>query len=636
MIKDDIKNLVVLDTIKESLELLDSDIMPQSESHPLVSGIENVPSQLISTNYRQWTNTFTTFPLSPLEGRVHFIKDSFLHFKFNINFQIVLSTAITQDIYMYVGPRDTASIFNQLTLMMDNNTIWNTSYHQIESAISLAALPASVIDHSPDYATIDKLLHNKDTPMKLIRLTSGSSGTLEYSLTYDLSIDLNRLCIPFSNLEYITSNMGNLRLKVYINNIADSFYYFVVPPSINKVLTTATASQIQQHTNASGLLCLNPIMWGTSTTNITNYVDIPIAREYNMLIGTAADNSSIYQNEPSTIRVAFIGSPGASSTYFITFDVADINQTCFDLEEDGWNKLCEYFGSMGKVILPAQQFTTTNFNNGSNNITELTTSVATLNTGSLFPNPLIGFAGGNNITDIIITYPMSNHQTCLLNPFIVQSQCLLDGKPINATPYDKISGRAIKDFTNACIDTDHEEINTDYLYSLQFPPFIQVSSGDAEPSDSYFYGTYDTGAIGANTFTGFNYLINHLKSNNGYCDNYIKNPNLYMLVFETGIPDSFHTGACISEFSNRQAMIRLTGTYPTQQNTFNYCSTGQQPYNSSTLNTYGYQWYPTIGNVNANAYLSVLCDICIVLDYDNNFNTCTAGYVSYAKPYLTE
>lgn len=616
MIQDDIKNLVVLDSIKESLELLDSDIMPQSETHPIVSGIENVPSQLISTTYGNFSSNFTTFPLSPLEGRVHYIKDSFLHFVFNIRFQIVKPSATSKPNYLYIGPRDTSSIFNQIMLLMDNNTIWNTSFHHIESAIALAAFPASLVDHSPNYATIDKLLANKETPMQLITIPA-ASGTYSYILKYDLTIDLNRLCVPFSNLEFITSNMGNLRLKVFINNIADAFYYFVLPQSSAPLASNGTSTEFIQYFNTSGLLCLNPVLWNSSSNNISYYVDIPV-----FTTDTVNQSEAATELSHTTSKIAFIGVPADNvSNPFINTVSADICQTCFDLEEEGWTKLCEYFSSIGKVILPAQQFTTNQFTNGTNGslINYNATTAATLSANGTFPTPLIGFAGGNNITDVIVTFPMDNHQTCLLHPFATSIQCLLDGKPINSVPYTKISGRAIADFTNACIDTDKDEINSDYLYSLQFPPYI-ASNGIIEVDDSYLFDqmqtTYET-----------------LKRDNGSDGNYIKNPNLCMLVFETGIPDSFHTGACISEFSNRQAMIRLTAQYSTQRDLYDYlANTGSF---TSTV-TSGHQWFPTVGINYASAYVSVLCDICIVLDYDSSYNTCTSGYVSYAKPYLTE
>lgn len=627
MINSDIKNLVVLDAIKETLEMVDSDILPQSESHPIVSGIENVPSQLISRSLGQWTNTFTTFPLSPLEGRVHYIKDSFLHFKFTINFGITvvnsqsLENVATSYIYLAIGPRDTSSIFNQLTLLMDNNTIWNTSYHHIESAISLAALPASVIDHNPNYATIDKLLAGKNTPMQIIRLDASVTTLQQFQLKYDLTIDLNRLCVPLSNIQFITSNMGNLRLKVYINDIANAFYYFVLPPSVTSFVKTPTANLLNMQFSTNSLLCLNPVIWNASSTSNINYLEVPMyATQAINIDGT----SSQVCNTFATAKLAFVANASDIDNTFITFDQADICQTCFDLEEDGWSKLCEYFASIGKVILPAQQFSTTAFNNGDGNFTAIGTNT------SAFSLPLVGFAPGNNITDVILTFPVQNHLSCLVNPYFRNVQCLLDGKPINNTPYEKIAARAITDFTNACIDTDNEEINTDYLYSLQFPPYINISTSTSVDDSTYFFDNM------LNEYT-------HRKFNLGVTNSDIKNANLFMMVFQTGIPDSFHTGAAISEFSQRQTMIRLTGSTYNTNDINNYLMLrdgGTGAIVSSTYYTdatiYNCQFFPTPANIQCGSYISTLCDVCIVLDYNASFNSCTSGYISYAKPYLAD
>lgn len=655
MLGSDLKQLVVLDEIKDKLEMLDSDIIPESLSHPLVSGIENVPTSIISQNGSSFSSSFTTFPLSPLQGRVNSLKDNFLNIIVDVNFGINVCENLPKDVYIAVGPRDTSSIFNQITLLIDNNTIWNTTYHQTESAIALAALPASVVDHNNQYATVDKLLGFKDTPMKIIKIPAGDYNNtdtngrkLNYQLEYSFTIDLNRLCVPLSNINYITSNMGNLRLKVYMQNIMQSFYYFVLPASNTSSGTFSDVNTFKENISFcnNGLLALNPINWGTcSDTSATqhifsnpNYIPVSTGLQASLKsnAGTseiafaaygsgktpAANDTFSYKFVPIQFELAPSNRPNGS--YSVAVKLAEICQTCFDIEEDSWAKLCEYFSRITKVIIPIQQLTTTIFNNGTLNYTE----------NARFPSTAIANVPANNISEIIIVNTPQNAQSCLLNSYLSSIQCMLDGKPINAVPYAKIDNRAITDFTAACVDTDNEEINTDFLYSLVFPKDISSPGDVALSSQQYFRNT--------DIFKNMSKLGVDLG-----VANYVKNPNLFMYVFQTELPDSFHTGMCILENTNRQALLRFVSDggannttigkslfYDTQNIT---CTTTSNANEQATYSKNA-EWVsmPNLLNTNTNIMLSVLSDSCIVLDYDNYLNTCTGGYISAAKPYLSE
>ena len=65
MFGSDLKQLVVLDELRDKLEMIDSDIIPESETHPIVTGIENVPTSIVSSDGVSYQSTYTTFPLSP-------------------------------------------------------------------------------------------------------------------------------------------------------------------------------------------------------------------------------------------------------------------------------------------------------------------------------------------------------------------------------------------------------------------------------------------------------------------------------------------------------------------------------------------------------------------------------------------
>lgn len=649
MINENIKNRIVLDEIRDKIELIESDIIPESLTHPLVSGIENTPTAIKSQNGENYAATFTTFPLSPLNGRVNSLKDNFLNISVAVNFAIGLceNMANDNDIYLMVGPRDTASIINQLTLLIDNNTIYNTSYQQIESAINMAALPASIVEHNNQYATIDKLLLHKDSPMKLIKIPKADYSDLanryvDYSLNYDFTIDLNRLCVLFSNIDFITSNMGNLRLKIYLNNILQSFYYFVVPQAFAAKIeesvedTDKAVLTMILNNNTNSIISLNPIPWGSLPINtatdvaFSNPAVIPIKHG----IKTVLHNNNTKQTEitnmngvsiktpielnNSSIPIQFImNSPKKTNANInsVAVQSAEICQTCFDLEEESWNKLCEYFAEVGKVIMPVQLMTTTVFNNG------------TLEKGSAFPSTAIANIPANNISEIIISNVSQSSTSALLNPYLSNIQCLLDGKTLNNVPYSKIDNRAITDFTAACIDTDHDEINNDYLYSLTFPTPIIGTDGDLTAT-TYFTGTDELGELAEANYSG-NYKL------------YKKNGNLFMMVFETELQGAFHTGACILENSNRQALLRLVSdggaTNKTNMEAFYKLDdiTATIADNNATYKNKPVISMPNISNTDTAIMLTCLSDACVVLDYDKFLNTCIGGYVSNAKPYIS-
>lgn len=653
MINDNIKNRIVLDEIRDKIELIESDIIPESLTHPLVSGIENTPTAIKSQNGENYSATFTTFPLSPLNGRVNSFKDNFLNISVAVNFAIGLceNTQNDNDIYLMVGPRDTASIINQLTLLIDNNTIYNTSYQQIESAINMAALPSSIVEYNNQYATIDKLLSHKDSPMKLIKIPAKNYADgsdvknryVEYNLTYDFTIDLNRLCVLFSNIEFITSNMGNLRLKIYLNNILQSFYYFVVPPAFSSLISeakdgdSAAKLTLTLNNNINSIISLNPIPWGSLTDNtagtvlFSNPAIIPIKRGIGLTLSSKDSTKPVITNingndiadninfNNASIPIQFImNSPlKASNVNAVAIQSAEICQTCFDLEEESWNKLCEYFAEVGKVIMPVQLMTTTVFNNG------------TLESGTAFPSTAIANIPANNISEIIISNVSQNSQSCLLNPYLSNIQCLLDGKTLNNVPYSKIDNRAITDFTAACIDTDHDEINNDYLYSLTFPTPIIGTDGDLTAT-TYFTGTDEKEKLSKANFFG-NYKL------------YKKNGNLFMMVFETELQGAFHTGACVLENSNRQALLRLVSdggaTNRTNMNAFYNIGDTKATITSNKSTVYAggvlTVSIPNISNTDTAIMLTCLSDACVVLDYDKFLNTCIGGYISNAKPYIS-
>ena len=179
-------------------------------------------------------------------------------------------------------------------------------------------------------------------------------------------------------------------------------------------------------------------------------------------------------------------------------------------------------------------------------------------------------------------------------------QLILDGRPINALPYEYINDKAVVDMTQAIIDTDHEEINHDYISSLTL--FNETDTSK-----------YINNAL--STLYGKGQLTDSINKN------YISNPNTYALNFSTNLPDAFHSGACILENSNRQAVIRLNANSAIDDN----------PNFGSDLT---FPALLTHKNTDIVSGFSSFCDCCIVLTYDPARGTCYDGQLSWAAPYL--
>lgn len=675
MFGNNLEQLIVLDSIKEKLEMINSDIIPGSETHITAEGIENVPSSIQSVTGTAYSGDFTTFPLKPLAGNVHYIKDSFLEFDIDVNFSMYIATNISSPLYFYIGPRDTSSIFKQLQLLFQNNAFWTSPYQRLESAICLAGLPASVVDHSNNYATIDKLLHFKDTPMKLVTIPPANYQQLACSdddekrkqcninvtLNYVFTIDLNRLCVPLSNIDFITENMGDIQLKCYLGDFHESFFVMQVPNGFSGI-GCSDGNKINYSFVQNGLISLEPVRWGSCGVSFKagtvnqGRTDISMSNPTFFLQPTmfTADVSGGDLNAPSgeSVKntdggiidftklkaldtycpVQFILHDSSVQTPFMKVQVGRICQTCFSINNESYAALHQYFQDSGAVILPIQTWTTTIFDNG------------TIDASNTIPTTLNAQVNAQNITDVVVAVTPTSSPVCLLNPFMSSFTFRLNGTPLNNTPYLKVDNRAIQDFTNACVDTDYDEVNTDYLYSLQFPPLINVGN-TTRPATDYQY-TIDK-------MTELEYFA-RMRSMLGNQIDYIKNPNLFMLIFQTALPCSFHTGLCVGTNAPRRIQATLTNVspqksglqsrYPNNLNNMPFVITASsdtkstQTYENAgnTFNqdtkTYHYSFPIATCNTTCQVFMSLLSDACIVINYDQ---FPTGAMLNWASPMLS-
>lgn len=573
---------VVVDEIMEQMEAAKSGIVPGSVTQAIVSGIQNVPANIKQSKIGSVASTsYTTFPLSPIVKNCCLDK-TYLNLEFDLNFNIQ-ATGVDNGaiIPFYIGFRDTASIFNQIQILIENSALWTTVYQREESVLSYNSLPETEIRGNNQYASIEKIREGKYCPMKRVVHTYDTANATKNDITvhFKATVDINRLTPLLSNLHFTTPHMGNLRLKVFMQEIEkalficpDYNYFASVKPSgvdtADKVAEVFNQPFLNQYYQFYPFYLFTSGIEGTKipfyTYHVTNK-EFKIAS--NITIGNRKDGKD-----------------------FMTFDggIAEIVQTCFDIKDEEYQRLSDYFASLGSVIIPSQTWSTNVFNN------------STISKGGTFPSTQIGNIGGYNIDFISVwTHPILS-TTTFTNEFLTDIQLILDGRPINALPYSYVSDKCVVDSTQAIIDTDHEEINHDYITSLTQFNLTDDNNYIKEALNT----TYSNGTLGTS-----------IKKN------YIAQPNTFALNFSTNLPDAFHSGACVLENSNRQAVLRYNAQSKTDSNA-----------NLQTTETFPY--IITHRNAETTSGFSSFCDCCIVLTYDPARGTCFDGQLSWAAPYV--
>lgn len=573
--------LIIIDDIMNQLEAAKSGIVPGSVTQAVVSGIQNVPSNIKQHTIGGASSTsYTTFPLSPIVKNCCLDK-TYLNLEFDVNFGFSAGTANASDEYtipFYIGFRDTSSLFNQIQILIENSAIWTTTYQREESVLSYNSLPETEIRGNNQYSSIEKMREGKYSPMKRViikKVATESNVSENVTVHFKCTVDINRLTPLLSNLHYTTPHMGNLRLKVFFQEFEKCMF---ICPDYNYIYRAGTADNF-----------INQPIYNQYWQFYPLYLFTQEASRLKSSVPFYAINTT-----KSTVEIlngVNIGNPDSSKD-FMTFaegGIAEIVQTCFDIKDEEYQRLSDYFASLGSVIIPSQTWSTNVFNN------------STITANGTYPSTQIGNIGGYNIDFISVWSHPTLSTVCFNKEFQTDVQLILDGRPVNALPYAYINDKAVVDMTQAIIDTDHEEINHDYISSLTL------------------FNETDTAKYINNTLSD---LYGKGQLDNSINKNYISNPNTYALNFSTNLPDAFHSGACTLENSNRQAVIR-----------FNANSAIDSNVNFSGDNT-SFPMIITHKNADIVSGFSSFCDCCIVLTYDPARGTCFDGQLSWAAPYL--
>ena len=358
-----------------------------------------------------------------------------------------LANSSTYKIPFYLGLRDNASIFNQLQILIENSAIWTTTYQREESVLSYNSLPETEIRGNNQYASIEKMREGKYCPMKRYIATvttdgGGNGKTVLIKQHFKITIDINRLTPLLSNLHFTTPHMGNLRLKVFMQEFEKCLF---ICPDYNYFVNIKPSGD-------------------SGAAKIMEVLDQPFLNQYwqfypfYKFTGEGVKSTAIpfFAYNPTAQSIlrptkVVISDPPAGEN-FMSFDnggIAEIVQTCFDIKDEEYQRLTDYFASLGSVIIPSQTWSTNVFNN----------SQITGKDKAIFPQTQIGNIGGYNLDFISVWTHPNAHPCTFTNEYLKDIQLILDGRPINPIPYQYVSDKCVVDTTQAIIDTDHEEIN---------------------------------------------------------------------------------------------------------------------------------------------------------------------------------
>ena len=584
---------VVVDEIMEQMEAAKSGIVPGSVTQAVVSGIQNVPSNIVQHSIGgAAAASYTTFPLSPIVKNCCLDK-TYLNLEFDVKFDMKFEELTANKhtlIPFYLGLRDNSSIFNQIQILIENSAIWTTTYQREESVLSYNSLPETEIRGNNQYASIEKMREGKYCPMKryVVDFTpNNATETIPIIQHFKMTIDINRLTPLLSNIHFTTPHMGNLRLKVFMQEFEKclficpdyNYFAFTIPSGTD---TAAKISEVLNQPFLNQYWQFYPFY--KFTEGIAN-TSIPFFA-YNV------DDKAIVI--PSKVTIS-----NPSNGDFMSFanGIAEIVQTCFDIKDEEYQRLSDYFASLGSVIIPSQVWSTNVFNN----------SQIVGKAQATYPATQIGNIGGYNLDFVSVWTHPTQHPCTFTNEFLKNIQLILDGRPINPGGGGGGGDKCVVDTTQAIIDTDHEEINHDYISSLT--TFNETDTSEyIDKKLADYYG-------------------NGQKNNRSLARNYISNPNTFALNFSTNLPDAFHSGACILENSNRQAVLRYIAQSAVDDNENFKDAQGNYVNNK----------FPMIINHKSDDLVSgfsAFCDCCIVLTYDPARGTCFDGQLSWAAPYV--
>lgn len=657
---DKFDQALVTSYFAECMDIVHSEVKPGSSVLVYSTPLNQPASTVKSVDGRTMQTQYLQYPLYPIQGDVMDLSRSYIWLDYNLNFGLCIGHNTYADQYLFLGPKFSTSTSSRVQLAMNSQIIHDDQMNFLHAAIQSAGVCASEAEHSPEYATIDGLLKNKISCMRIIKIPKTSNITYDgnentafkeykYSVNYNYSLDLNRASVILSNFQYMTIYDGALCITCFYDYMLDNFHYMMLPSENSLSVSVEGANGYLGCQSSNGIITINPVRWGkTPTTYLNNkkcvdfgtdYTEwVPIAAPYRYTAGSSslgiaiADNNNGFVTKIASNGDLTNGAPPAgtgfisipimftlnkgTNPYVLEFIQSQIYQYVLELTTEAKERLHQIFSQNNNIIVrPTQRFVTAPFTDS-----------------QIGPNPtsppmttLYSKLDANNITHIIVSQTINSQygNSCLMNTFKNDYQVLAQGVPLNSLAYNKVDGRVIKDYTNAIWDTDNEEINNDYLYSITFPQYVAGENGNAPTDREYFID---------GDFTRMKNI--NLNSSQKI---YFKQPNLYFDVFSTSVPSSFMTGICIAPKFVGQLQVGLRSAY----SSFQYMNDAKRykptPMKEAdgTVNVLSFEalTLPSYIDRNTTMWCTVLHDCALVSMYDPNLRRANSASIIPTFPF---
>lgn len=420
------KTLMVLDAFRMMAEGVDNDVIPASREDVVISGIENPASTLRSNG-----SIYTTLPLRPVSKDVNFMFQNYIHHDFKLNIAATVDVPPPVDVDFAIYVPCVASLLSRYQLMIGNTSIRQNTFQRAEAMAAMASVPQEIVQTCPEYVTMSKLQNREPIPGGYVTWKAGKTQQV-FTINLDVNADINHLTPLLSNIPFVTTEMGDLRLRPFYENLQEALC--VTPlPSKEYDGTKFTLSNFHV---LERLPLTKPVKFVTDTQQ-------PLATEANTIAKSTAGTKSTFN---FTLQSWEANNSGV-----------EIVQSNFSIKEASREGLKKYIGEDNKLVIPTQTWSTC-----------LSTSVPNGTT----TQELIFQVSAYNIYLLTFLFPYnSTWQTYYPHPKMYNIDIMLNSKSVNYIPYNYVDNRVMKDTIQAFLNDDKYGANENLVNSLILAPF---------------------------------------------------------------------------------------------------------------------------------------------------------------------
>lgn len=418
------KTMLLLDNWKSQATLIDNDVIAHTLETPIMTGIENPAG-----NLKMNGSNFTTIPLYPITQYVNFLYKNYINIKLRMKFELTYTNApknlsFKESDYAIYFP-SSACIPSRLQLLLGSTPVWTNIYQREESIIALDALPSGIVEKSADFVSLNKLLNGAPIPGFYVKYSMlGDSVKTTITKELNFNIDLNHLCPLLSNIVFTTTNMGQLRLRLFFENLHQGMAWSIIP---NIGLTNAAQAD---------LITMIPM------------------------------NNTYTDGSDNTCTI--------SLTDWEAYDVGvQIVQNTFEVREETKAEVIKYLATDNHLVIPTQTW-----------ICNQSVKPTSTSSNGEFVFQNLAY----NVNTVAFLFPWFKESSVVFpNPIFKDVSVFYDSKQLNYIPYECPNMRMLKDTTQALINDDYYAANENLIQSV-YPGYLEGYNGSNLTSLSGFVG----------------------------------------------------------------------------------------------------------------------------------------------------